>query len=109
MSRRRHRSHMRLLSRCQTQRHWKMAYVALCVLADMVLHDDIDQQAMDRLDKLSLDGLGVALQRPGSLARYVIDRVVYGSSDRGLAAAGTMETVGANQRDGLTTLSQNFF
>ena len=51
----------------------------------------------------------MVLQQPGALARYVTDRVVYGSSEYGHAAGGTMETVQAIQRDDLVKLYKTYY
>ena len=77
---------------------------ALSILADVVLHPAFKQEEIDRLKNQTLDGLRVVLQQPGALARFVTDRVVYGSGEYGHAAGGTMETVEAIQRDDLVKL-----
>ncbi len=71
------------------------AEAALSILSDVVLHPAFKQEEIDRLKKQTLDSLRVVMQQPGALARYVTDRVVYGSSEYGHAAGGTMETVQA--------------
>jgi zinc protease len=82
---------------------------ALSILADVVLHPAFQQEEIDRLKNQTLDGLRVVLQQPGTLARYVTDRVVYGSSEYGHAAGGTMETVLAIQRDDLVKLYKTYY
>ena len=82
---------------------------ALGILADVVLHPAFKQEEIDRLKNQTLDGLRVVLQQPGALARYVTDRVVYGSSEYGHAAGGTMETVQAIKRDDLVKLYQTYY
>ncbi|MEY2488216.1 MAG: zinc protease [Verrucomicrobiota bacterium] len=77
---------------------------ALSILADVVLHPAFKQEEIDRLKNQTLDSLRVVLQQPGALARYVTDRVVYGTGEYGHAAGGTMETVQAIQRDDLVKL-----
>jgi zinc protease len=74
------------------------AEAALTILADVVLHPAFKQEEIDRLRKQSLDGLRVALQQPGSVASYVIGRVVYGDGEYGHASGGTLETLPAIQR-----------
>ena len=71
---------------------------ALTILADVVLHPAFKQEEIDRSKKQSLDGLRVALQQPGSVASYVIGRVVYGDGEYGHASGGTLETLPAIQR-----------
>jgi hypothetical protein len=59
---------------------------ALTILSVVVLHPAFKQEEIDRLRKQSLDGLRVALQQPGSLASYVLGRVVYGDGEYGHAS-----------------------
>ena len=68
---------------------------ALKILADVVRHPAFKQEEIDRLKSQRLDGLRVALQQPGSLARFVTARVVFGAGAYGHAAGGTLETVQA--------------
>ena len=88
-------------------RHVQQAEAALSILSDVVLHPAFKQEEIDRLKKQTLDSLRVVMQQPGALARYVTDRVVYGSSEYGHAASGTMETVQAIKRDDLVKILQN--
>jgi zinc protease len=82
---------------------------ALGILADVVLHPAFKQEEIDRLKNQTLDNLRVVLQQPGALARYVTDRVVYGSGEYGHAAGGTMETVQAIQRDDLVKVYKTYY
>lgn len=82
---------------------------ALSILADVVRHPAFKQEEIDRLKNQTLDGLRVVLQQPGALARYVTERVVYGASEYGHAAGGTMETIQAIQRDDLVKLYQTYY
>jgi zinc protease len=72
---------------------------ALKILADVVLHPGFKQDEIDRLRSQRLDNLRVALQQPGSLARFVTDRVVFGVGAYGHAASGTLETLQSISRD----------
>lgn len=85
------------------------ADAALKVLADVVRHPAFQSEEIDRLKKERLDGLRVALQQPGSLARYVVGRVLFGESAYGHAAGGTPETLGAIKRDGIVRFHQTFY
>ncbi len=78
--------------------------VALKILADVVLHPAFRQQEIDRLKNQRLDGLRVSLRQPGSLARFVIERVVFGENAYGHAVGGTLESVQAIQRDDIVRL-----
>ncbi len=82
---------------------------ALKILADVVRHPVFKQEEIDRLKSQRLDGLRVALQQPGSLARFVGSRVVYGAGAYGHAASGTLETVQAIGRAQITALYQNYY
>jgi zinc protease len=82
---------------------------ALSILADVVRNPAFKQEEIDRLRNQTLDGLRVVLQQPGALARYVTDRVVYGTGEYGHAAGGTMETVQAIQRDDLVKLYKTYY
>lgn len=79
---------------------------ALSILSDVVLHPVFKQEEIDRLKRQILDGLRVTLQRPEALARFVTDKVVYGSGEYGHAVSGTMESVEAIQREDLVKLYQ---
>src|SRR5437016_5629947 len=82
---------------------------ALTILADVVLRPSFKQEEIDRLRKQSLDGLRVALQQPGSVASYVIGRVVYGDGEYGHAAGGTPETLPAIQRANILKFYQTYY
>jgi len=82
---------------------------ALTILADVVLHPAFKQEEIDRLRKQSLDGLRVALQQPGSLASYVLGRVVYDDGEYGHASGGTPETLPAIQRADIVDFYQNYY
>jgi zinc protease len=82
---------------------------ALAILADVALHPAFKEEEIDRLKKQSLDGLRVALQQPGSVASYVIGRVVYGEGEYGHAAGGTPETLPAIQRTDIVKFYQTYY
>jgi zinc protease len=82
---------------------------ALKILADVMRHPAFKKEEIDRLKSQRLDGLRVAMQQPGSLARFVTSRVVYGGGAYGHAASGTRETVQAIGRDQITQLYQKYY
>lgn len=82
---------------------------ALKILADVVRHPAFQREEIDRLKSQRLDGLRVALQQPGSLARFVASRVVYGAGAYGHAAGGTMESLQAISRDEIVKLYQEYY
>ena len=85
------------------------AEAALSILSDVIRHPAFKQEEIDRLKRQTLDSLRVVMQQPGALARYVTDRVVYGSSEYGHAASGTMETVQAIKRDDLVKIYKTYY
>ncbi len=82
------------------------AAVALKILADVVLHPAFQTEEIDRLKSQRLDGLRVALQQPGSLARYVTERALFGAGEYGHAISGTLESVQAITRADIVQLYQ---
>jgi zinc protease len=82
------------------------APTALKILADVVLHPAFQQEEIDRLKHQRLDGLRVALQQPGSVARFVTERVLFGDSEYGHASSGTLESIQAIQRADIVQLYQ---
>jgi zinc protease len=82
---------------------------ALTILADVVLRPTFKQEEIDRLKKQSLDGLRVALQQPGSVASYVIGRVVYENGEYGHPAGGTLETLPAIARTDIVKFYQTYY
>ncbi len=82
---------------------------ALKILADVIRHPAFKQEEIDRLKNQRLDGIRVALQQPGSLARYVIGRVVFGAGTYGHASNGTLESVQALTRENVTELYHKYY
>jgi zinc protease len=87
----------------------RKAEAALTILADVALHPAFKKEEIGRLKKQSLDGLRVALQQPGSVASYVIGRVVYGDGEYGHATGGTPETLPAIQRADIVKFYQTYY
>jgi zinc protease len=85
------------------------ADAALKILADVVRHPAFKQEEIDRLKTQRLDGLRVALQQPGSLARFVTVRVVFGAGAYGHSATGTLESVQAISRDDIVKLYRQHY
>jgi len=82
---------------------------ALPILADVVRHPVFKQEEIDRLKNQRLDGLRVAMQRPGSLSRFVTDRVLFGAGAYGHSVDGTLETVPKISRDDITNLYRKYY
>ncbi|HEX3818434.1 MAG TPA: pitrilysin family protein, partial [Chthoniobacterales bacterium] len=85
------------------------ADAALKILADVVRHPVFKEEEINRLKSQRLDGLRVALQQPGSLARFVTERVVFGAGAYGHAANGTLESIQAIGRDDIEKLYQQYY
>ncbi|MGH8092577.1 MAG: M16 family metallopeptidase [Chthoniobacterales bacterium] len=85
------------------------ADAALRILSDVVRHPAFKEEEIDRLKSQLLDGLRVALQQPGSLARFVAARVVFGAGAYGHAASGNLETVKAIGRPEIVELYQKYY
>lgn len=66
---------------------------AMEILTDVVLHPVFDQEEIERLRQQYLDGLKVALQQPGTVARYAAARVLFGNTQYGHPASGTPESL----------------
>ena len=75
------------------------ADAALTILADVILHPTFKEEEIDRVRKQRLDGLRVAMQQPGSVAAYVIERAIFGAGEYGHAAGGTIETIQKVRRE----------
>jgi zinc protease len=67
----------------------------LPTFAEVVLWPDFAAEEIERLRSENLDGLAVSLRSPGTLARLVAGRVVFGESGYGHSSNGTLETIKA--------------
>jgi zinc protease len=72
---------------------------ALEILSDVVRHPAFKEDEIERLRQQSIDDLTVELGDPGSIARYVAARVVYGDAPYGQPLGGTPETLALIKRD----------
>jgi zinc protease len=82
---------------------------ALTLLADVVRHPAFAQEELDRQRKQTLDGLRVALSQPGSLARLVAARAVFGDGSYGHSAAGTPASLKRIQREDVVKLHDTWY
>ena len=85
------------------------AETALRILADVVLHPAFKQEEVDRLRNQRLDYLRVVLQQPGSLARFVTQRVVFGSGAYGDQTGGTLESVPKIKREDIAAFYKKYY
>src|SRR5882672_10687903 len=72
---------------------------AVDILADVVRRPNFKSEEIDRLRQQTLDDLTVELGEPGSIARYVASRVIFGDSPYGQPLAGTTESITRISRD----------
>jgi len=72
---------------------------AIDILADVVRRPTFKAEEIDRLRQQTLDDLTVELGEPGSIARYVASRVIFGDAPYGQPLAGTTETITRISRD----------
>jgi zinc protease len=66
---------------------------AIEILADVVRHPTFKSEEVERLRQQYLDNLTLALGEPGSIARFVAARVVFGDSPYGHPLSGTTESL----------------
>jgi zinc protease len=72
---------------------------AVDILADVVRHPTFKSEEIERLRQQTLDDLTVELGEPGSIARYVAARVIFGDAPYGQPLAGTTESITRISRD----------
>jgi len=72
---------------------------AVDILADVVRRPTFKDDEMERLRQQTLDDLTVELGEPGSIARYVAARVIFGDAPYGQPLAGTPESIARISRD----------
>jgi zinc protease len=69
------------------------------ILADVVRRPTFKDEEIERLRQQTLDDLTVELGEPGSIARYVAARVIFGDAPYGQPLAGTTESITRISRD----------
>src|SRR6266850_1171039 len=72
---------------------------AVDILADVVRRPTFKEEEIERLRQQTLDDLTVELGEPGSIARYVAARVVFGDAPYGKPLAGTPESIARVARE----------
>jgi zinc protease len=82
---------------------------AMTILADVVRNPVFESEEIERLRQQYLDDLRVALGQPGSIARFVASRVVYGDTPYGHPLAGTLESLALVKRDDIVKFHQSFY
>src|ERR1041385_7959664 len=66
---------------------------AMEILADVVRHPTFKSEEVERLRQQYVDNITLALGEPGSIARFVAARVVFGDSPYGHPISGTTESL----------------
>lgn len=82
---------------------------AMEILADVVRRPTFKQEEIDRLRQQTQDELSVAMSQPGTLARFVASRVVFGDAPYGHPLAGTLESIERIKRDDIVRLHSTYY
>jgi zinc protease len=82
---------------------------ALEILADVVRRPTFKGDEIERLRQQYLDNLAVELGEPGSIARYVAARVVFGDAPYGHPLSGTLESIARIKRDEIVKLHGTYY
>jgi zinc protease len=77
---------------------------AMKILADVVRHPTFKTEEIERLRQQYLDNLTVGLGQPGTIARYVAGRVVFGDAPYGHPISGTPESLARISRDDIVKM-----
>jgi zinc protease len=82
---------------------------AMEILADVVRRPTFKEEEIERLRQQTLDDLSVAMSQPGTVARFVASRVVFGDAPYGHPLAGTPEAIGRIKRDDIVRLHSTYY
>jgi zinc protease len=82
---------------------------AMEILADVVRRPTFKDEEIERLRAQYLDDLTVALGQPGSIARYVASRVVFGDTPYGHPLSGTPESIAKIKRDDIVRMHASYY
>ena len=82
---------------------------AMPLYTDVLLHPAFTPKEQDRLRSEDLDGLTVGLRAPGTLARYVASRVIFGDTRYGHQPGGTPESLKAIRPSDVTDFYHNAY
>jgi zinc protease len=82
---------------------------AMEILADVVRRPTFKDEEIERLRAQYLDDLTVALGQPGSIARYVASRVVFGDTPYGHPLSGTPESIAKIKRDDIVKMHAAYY
>jgi zinc protease len=82
---------------------------ALTILADVVRNPTFKQEEVERLRQQYLDNVTLAMGDPGSIARFVAARIVFGDAPYGHPISGTAESLARISRDDIVKLHDRFY
>lgn len=82
---------------------------AMEILADVVRRPTFKSEEIERLRQQSLDDVTLALGDPGSIARFVAARIVFGDSPYGHPLAGTTESLTRITAADITKLHARYY
>ncbi|HVG38301.1 MAG TPA: pitrilysin family protein, partial [Pyrinomonadaceae bacterium] len=82
---------------------------AMEILADVVRRPSFAPEEIDRLRQQTLDELSVALSQPGTLARFVASRVLYGDAPYAHPIGGTPESIARIKRADIVSLHAKYY
>ncbi len=77
---------------------------ALALVADVAIRPRFAPAELERARRIALDGLNVALSRPGTLASLAASRVAFGAGTYGHSAAGTPASIARIKRADVAAL-----
>jgi zinc protease len=79
------------------------------ILADVVRRPTFKEDEIERLRQQTLDNLIVELGEPGSIARYVAARIVFGDGPYGKPLGGTPETIARITRNDFVKFHNRYY
>ena len=82
---------------------------AMEILSDVVRRPVFKEEEIERLRQQTLDELSVSLNEPGTLARIVASRVVFGDAPYGHALKGTPESIARIKRDDIVRMHSTYY
>ncbi len=82
---------------------------AMEILADVARRPAFKPEEIERLRVQTLDEVNVSFRQPGTLARAVAARVVFGDAPYGHPLSGTPESLSRIKRDDITSLHSTYY
>ncbi|MDQ5845820.1 MAG: insulinase family protein [Acidobacteriota bacterium] len=82
---------------------------ALEIMSDVVLHPTFKEDEIERLKQQTIDDLTVELGDPGSIARYVAARIVFGDAPYGQPLGGTPQSIARITRADFVKYHSQFY